>query len=189
MWDDSKNQIEPELSAKERLLWSGHPQSGIVFRTSDVLLIPFSLLWGGFAITWEVIAIATGAPFFFCLFGIPFVMIGLYLIFGRFFADAHQRSKTFYGITNERVIIISGLFSRSIKSLNIEMLSDISLTEKGDKSGTITLGPNSPWHDWFGGASWPGVGKQCAPMLELIDDARTVYEIIRDAQRQAKIRI
>jgi hypothetical protein len=39
---------------------------------------------------------------------------------------------------------------RSIKSLNIETISDVTLTEKSDRSGTITLGPSHPWQGWLG---------------------------------------
>ena len=153
---------------------------------ADAFLIPFSLMWGGFAIFWETTVIIQGAPFFFMLWGIPFVVVGLYLILGRFWVDAKRRAKTYYGVTSERVIIISGLFRRSIKSLNIDTLTDLSLTEKGDRSGAITLGPTNPWHGWVGGSNWPGAAQYSSPTLEWIDNARHVYETIRDAQREAK---
>ena len=44
----------------------------------------------------------------------PFVLVGLYMIFGRFFIDAAQRNRTWYGITNRRLIIAKSLFNRSI---------------------------------------------------------------------------
>jgi hypothetical protein len=112
----------------------------------------------------------------------------LYLIFGRFWIDAKQRARMYHGIANERIIIISGLLQRSIRSSNIDTLTDVSLTEKSDGSGTITIGPSNPWHGWFGGSYWPGAGQYAGPALELIDDARQVYETIRDAQRDAKKR-
>jgi hypothetical protein len=186
MWDDNESQIKAELGSQERVLWTGRPRSGILLRPADALLIPFSLLWGGFAIFWEATVITQRAPFFFKLWGVPFVLVGLYLIVGRFFADARQRAKTYYGITSERIIIISGLFRRSVKSLNIETLSDITLTEKSDGSGTITLGPTHPMLGWLGGASWPGTQQYSPPGLDLIDDACSVYETIRAAQRDAK---
>jgi hypothetical protein len=185
MWNEQKRVIESQLSPNERLLWSGQPRQGFLLRAADAYLIPFSLLWGGFAIFWESSVILGGAPFFFMIWGIPFVLVGLHMIIGRFFVDAKQRRKTYYGVTNERVIIVSGLFSRKVKSLNLRTLTDVSLDEKSDRSGTITFGAASPLSWWSGGTSFPGWGPQATPSFELIPEAKKVYEIIRNAQRQA----
>jgi len=177
--------IQKELNSGEKLLWSGRPKQGIVFRAADAFMIPFSLLWCGFAIFWEVSVAASGAPHFFLLFGGFFVLIGLYFVFGRFLWDSAQRKNTFYGITNERVIILSGLFHKQVKSLNIKTLSDISVTEKANGQGTISLGPSSFMESMYGGMAWPGV-PQGAPKLESIEDAKRVYNILRDAQRGSR---
>jgi hypothetical protein len=54
-------------------------------RRADALFIPFSLMWAGFAFFWETMAIRGGAPFFFWLWGIPFILIGVWITVGRFF--------------------------------------------------------------------------------------------------------
>ena len=175
-----ESRITREIRSGERLLWSGHPRQGLILRPVDAILIPFSLMWGGFAIFWEVTVIRNGAPFFFALFGIPFVLAGLYLIVGRFFADARQRQRTIYAVTNERVIII---VKDTVKSLNLKTIPEISLMESRDGNGTIFLGPTWRFGS-FSAAGWPGKGRQeLPPMLEGIPSARVVYETIQRAQK------
>ncbi len=176
------NELRPVLNSGEKLLWTDKPKKGVVFRNSDIFLIPFSLLWGGFSVFWETGVVSSGAPLFMILFGIPFVFVGLYITIGRFFIDSQKRATTVYGITGERIIIKSGIFSRSITSLNIRTLSDVTLNQKSDGSGTIVLGAVNPRYSMFQGAAWPGVNQ--APMLEMIPDVHTVYNKIMDLQRQ-----
>ena len=175
--------IRTELSPGEQVLWSGQPRQGIVVRSSDAFAIPFSLLWVGFAVFWLLSAAQSGAPLPFVLFGVPFVLVGAYIVVGRFFVEAKQRQNTFYAITPQRVIISSGLFSRKMKSLNLKTISDLSLSETSDGSGTITFGAQHPMAAMFGGMSaWPGAEQYLSPRLDLIPQARVVYEAIRKAQ-------
>lgn len=153
-----------------------------MLRASDALMIPFSLMWGGFAIFWEGSVVIGKAPLFFKLWGIPFVLMGFYMMIGRFFADARERSRTSYAVTNERVIIVGGLFKETTKSINLKGLSDISLDEKSDGAGTITLGPASA-SSWATASGWPGGRQKAPPAFEGIPAARQTYEIIRQAQK------
>jgi Bacterial PH domain len=184
--------IIQNLERGETLLWSGKPLGGVRLRAQDILLIPFSLMWGGFAIFWEYSVIThpsknAGEPeLFFTLWGIPFVCIGLYFIFGRFFVDAYNRSRTFYGVTNERIIILSGIFSRQFKSLQLRNLSDISLNQRNGDLGTITFGPSPSMTGIFVPAgSWPFSDRYTPPSFDLIERPKAVYEIIRQAQKRA----
>jgi hypothetical protein len=181
--------VQGELDSGEKLLWAGIPKQGTVFRGSDVFMIPFSLLWGGFAIFWEIMALtipdresgAVGIAF--PLFGIPFVVVGLYIIFGRFIYDAKKRAKRVYGLTNQRAIIISGLFSKNVKSLSLNSLSDVSLSEKSDKTGTITFGQENQWMSFFRSNSFPGMGGSNVPKFELIEIAKEIYNLLRAQQK------
>ena len=183
MWDDTFAEIKPELGPQERLLWSGKPARGLVLRRSDAVGIPFSILWTAFAIFWESAVLKSNGPLIMKLWGIPFVLVGLYMVVGRFFFDAWQRGRTTYGLTNERVIIVSHSFSRSVKSLNLRTLTDITLDQNSEESGTIVFGVanRSSWApDWVGKRRQPD-----PPSFEMIEGARKVYAMIREAQTRS----
>jgi hypothetical protein len=186
MEDSLEDVISGALSPDENLLWTGRPRQGVMLRAADALLIPFSLLWGGFAIFWEAVVLTSGAPWFFVLWGVPFVLVGLYLIFGRFWVDAWQRAATVYAVTSERVVILSGVLARQIKSLDLDTISDLSLTERRGGAGTIAFGPLPPFFGWYGLDAWPGLGYQAIPSFELTGEGRQVYEVIHAAQRASR---
>lgn len=171
------------LQPNESIQWVGHPQGGILFRSSDLFLIPFSLLWGGFSFFWEYSAYTSGAPVFFLLFGSFFVIMGLYITVGRFFVDMLIREDTMYGLTNERILILSGLFSKSLKSLSIKSLPEISLSEKSNGRGTITFGSSGGMQEMFMNTSWPGSNRASAPSFEMIEDARNIFQKIQSLKR------
>lgn len=163
----------------------GRPRQGLVLRASDAFRIPFSLLWCGFAIFWEWNAVTLpSAPAFFMLWGIPFVGIGLYMVVGRFFVDARQRSVTHYALTDERILIFSGVLARRLKSLALKNLPAIELTVSDTQGeGTICFGPQAPLpFRTLGSFGWMSCERQ-SPQFELIPDARAVYARIRAAQR------
>jgi len=172
-----------DLERGETSLWTGRPRQGIWFRPSDALMIPFSLLWGGFAVFWEVGVLNTPAPGLFAIWGIPFVLMGIYITVGRFFFDAWRRGRTSYALTSARVVIRSG---GSLKSLNLHTLSDVTLTERADRTGTITFGASAFPVSMFGGAGWPGAPQ--TPSFEGIPEARQVYAQIRAAQHSPSSR-
>jgi hypothetical protein len=182
-----RSSIESELGTGERLLWKGRPRAGIRLRGSDALLIPFSLLWGGFAIFWEYTAVfwvpkTNPAGWLFPLFGFPFVLAGLYFIFGRFVFDAKMRESTEYAVTDRRAIIVTTLFGRKVNSINLQSAPDMSLTERSDRSGTITFGAAPYYGRWSQRNLWyPGTASQ--PAFDMIDDARSVYDIIQNIKR------
>jgi hypothetical protein len=186
MFHDADSEIRNELLTHERLLWTGQPRQGIVLRGFDVFMIPFSILWGGFAIFWMVMAVTMGAPWFFVLFGTPFVLVGLYMIFGRFWVEARMRAHTFYGLTEDRVIIVSGIYRRQAKSLNLDTITDVTLTEYRNGGGLITFGPTLQMFAALQGTSWPGMSQFLPPSFALASDARAVYQRINEARAKRR---
>jgi hypothetical protein len=169
----------------EKIVWSGRPARGLLFTGQDWLLIPFSLLWGGFALFWESSVLnAPNAPMIMKLWGVPFVLIGLYFIVGRFLVDAWIRGTTRYAITNKRILILrSGPFSAFV-ALSLNQLPQTSLSESANGRGTIRFGEQvSP----RGGRGISSLAPSLDPTPQFIaiEDARRVFDAIQSTQNGA----
>ncbi|CAN7266100.1 PH domain-containing protein [Rhizobium sp. LjRoot254] len=170
----------------EKLLWTGKPGTGLLLTKMDLMLIPFSLFWGGFAIFWEyqVLTKTQGkAPFFFVLWGIPFILIGVYMIVGRFFVDAYLRSKIFYAITDGRLLILrEGVFG-GVQAFQLSQLPAANFSGSPAGSGTLDFTDGSSFNRNFG--AWTPALAKGARLLK-IENAWAVFTLLQQAQRQSK---
>ena len=156
------------LQPGEYILWQGQPNSSIRLQKSDIFMIPFSLLWCGFSVFWTVLTFQSGAPFFFPLFGLFFVAIGLYIVVGRFFTRSRRLSHTAYAVTDKRVLIAEG---GSTNFMLYRQIPYLSLSLRGDGSGTIWFQPPTSYGYGKHRHHVPGIG------FEEIPDAERVYRL------------
>lgn len=110
--DDARARVTADLLPGEHLLWIGRPDPRVHFTPADVFLVPFSVLWCGFAIFWFVGALSS-AGIGFAAFGLIFVAVGLYFVFGRFILKARRKVALAYAITDRRAIVATGAHSLS----------------------------------------------------------------------------
>jgi len=145
----------------------------------------FQSSMGGFAFFWEFGVVSSGAPLFGVIWGIPFVLVGLYIIVGRFFVDMIQRSRTYYALTSERAIIISGLMNQSVKTVKLKQLPEINISTGRNGKGSITFGASHPMAWMYSGSGFPNMSRyNIAPSFEMIDDVKMVYQQIKRLQRE-----
>jgi hypothetical protein len=180
-----------ELLSGENVLWTGQPNRNVVFHPKDALLIPFSLLWGGFAIFWEAGVLGmwgstTKTPenvtnWFFALWGVPFILIGQYLIWGRFVYDWWCKKRVFYAATNRRILVLSIARGRRLISIYLESLPFINKTVRADGIGTLSFGESDKRSYW---GPWASFSSQGAPVFADIEDAERVYSLIANARSQ-----
>ncbi len=178
------NLFADRLLSGERILWTGRPGQGVILSSQDIILIPFSLAWCGFAIFWTVSATGMHAPSFFTLWGLMFVAIGLYLVVGRFFFDAWVRGGIGYAITNRRVLILrSGPFSR-FTALDLDRLPAVDLKEDARGRGTIRFGaPASIFANRNMSAWSPALDP--TPQFIAIDEARRIFDLVQKTGKAA----
>jgi Bacterial PH domain len=192
-------ELQSEMGSGESLLWSGQPQQKVIFHQQDWFAIPFSLMWGGFAIFWE--CGVTGfwgnsepshaAPGFFALWGIPFVVIGQYLIWGRFLYTGWKKARTYYGVTNKRVLVLNTGSSRRVTDAYFSSIDSVSLTSRPDGIGTIEFAPEPSSQSVWSSNSRRGRGNQLGIDLSRlaffdINDARNVYQLIQSQREKTR---
>lgn len=178
--------LQRHLLPGERFLWTGRPNPNRLFALGDVFLVPFSLMWGGFAIFWELAVLGTwsksgqGSSGFFVLWGIPFVIVGQYFIWGRFVYKRWDRQRTLYAVTNQRVLALRG---STLQSMFVNQLPTMNETIRPDGTGTLDFG-NRP----FGYAFWANTGMDAfsrrGGMLAFydIDNVASVHRLIADVR-------
>jgi hypothetical protein len=188
----SINQAQPDLTSGETIVWAGRPKFGVVFHKGDLFLIPFSLLWGGFAIFWEagvsgawVQHSASSSPSWFMqLWGVPFVLVGQYLIWGRFVYAAWMKKRTHYAVTNRRIIVVQDGWTRQTASAFLDTLP--ALIKEGGMPGVGTLRFAQPQSARRGWGSWNSMSIGDSPAFKEIEDADAVYRLVSDLREKAR---
>jgi hypothetical protein len=115
----------------------------------------FGIPFAGFALFWITAAYhgthtmsrsasngLTHAFSFFPLFGLPFLFIGVGIVFAPLWAYLKGRN-TVYAVTNQRVLIISGDRSRSVKSCTPADIIAVDHRERPDGTGDVLIRTNS----------------------------------------------
>lgn len=144
--------LETEREPGEQLLWVGQPDPVRAVRTEWGAFL-FAIPWTGFALFWEASAVGLGftpsvgtpqpVAWFFVLFGLPFILVGVVMLAAPFVAMAKAR-QTVYAITNRRVLILERKGKgREARSVIPRYIGDLQRTERGDGSGNLTIAPPS----------------------------------------------
>ena len=187
--------VQPELTSGESILWAGQPNTRVIFHREDLFLVPFSLLWGGFAIFWEAGVSGfwgsgqrpNGPWFFGMLWGIPFVLIGQYLIWGRFFYAAWKKRRTHYALTNRRVIVVQNGWKRQMASTYIDTLPTLIKEGGSNGVGTLRFAQAEPmWSGRRGWGAWDGMNVGSAPVFVDVEDVDSVYRLVSDLREKAR---
>ncbi len=165
------------LDDDENIVWQGQPDGKFRLRGKNIVISVFGLFFLVFSLFWTVMAASAGQMpvgmrLLFPLFGLPFVLVGLYLVVGIHWFDALGRRKTHYTLTNKRAFIATQMFGKRLKSYPI------------DEDTVLDLRPGPPDSLFFAeevrrrknGTFRVPVG------FELIPNGHAVYQLFRKAQ-------
>ena len=156
---ETQKMLRAELNFDEKLIWSGQPLANRAGRGSLPLVL-FGIPWTAFSVFWMVMATGitsrmssspsfSSAPtpfpfnlfsFVFPLFGVPFVLLGLWMLSTPYRAR-REAQKTVYALTDKRALILTPSWRGGVTVRNIppEHLSARTRTQNPDGSGTLVF--------------------------------------------------
>ncbi|WP_425101544.1 aspartate carbamoyltransferase catalytic subunit [Tropicibacter sp. S64] len=171
------------LDPGEEILWQGRAGTGLSLPNPEpmrhvigVFFVGFSLFWMN--LTADIAGNVPGPVKVFPAFGLIFFFIGLWNAGLFVLWDAFKRSRTTYTLTNRRAFIATDL------PVQGKTLSSYPI----DRSSVLEFHGDDPGSIWFGertvrtknGSRTRRIG------FEQIDDARTVYRLLRDIQQDPR---
>lgn len=178
--------VAPNLLAREVLLWSGRPQdtAALRWRAAVIVLVGIAAL-ALRALPLDSSLAESADTNSVVLAVIVVVLIAEAIIFHTYL------SNTFYGVTNQRVIIVSGLSEREMVAVLIDRLNgsqlrirrarrDIELSAPSDQ---VFQQRNMPFTNPSVPPGW--LGPECYRLLGL-QNPQHVYDLILDAAEKLK---
>ncbi len=162
--------FQNEMLKDEKILWTGQPKKGFVLTIRDILQILAGLFFIGMGSFFEYGAIQS-FDLFAMIFGLLFLLPGLCMVLGNISSRNYQTKRTYYAVTNQRIIILINSSNKKVESIVINQIPVLNKTVKKDGSGTIRF-DNS------------GAGENSysveALSFDNIMDVDTVYRMIID---------
>ncbi len=136
------------LRGGEEIIWSGQPVSGKLPTRQTLPVAFFGLFFLGFSIFWMVMAVGHAGGYF-ALFGVPFVLIGAYIVFGRLGKGTKFQDNTFYALTSERLLICSTQNGETLNEMSLNKIPFIQINKNLDNTGTLIF--QDPNRNNYGG--------------------------------------
>ncbi len=178
-------EIKKYLFEDEEVLWTGKPCTSAKPKTQPFLIL-FALFWLGFAIFWTIGASIGGGLFGF--FGLPFICVGIGLVYGITVGPRRQLQNTVYAVTDKRCIILTRKRrGDAFFEFRFDSMSNIRLNDVKGNVGTIVLRNTVEYdeYDYMG-----GLGRRrrvnvsdssgISSSFILIDNVQTVYRMISE---------
>jgi PH (Pleckstrin Homology) domain-containing protein len=146
---DAQLRAQSELQSGESLFWTGTADPARAALSALPAMI-FGIPFAGFALFWingayqATSHISKSADAFskgfavFPIFGLPFLAIGLGIVSSPLWAYLKGRS-TVYAVTNQRVMVITGSGTRSVKSFTPADIVFVEHRERPDGSGDVLI--------------------------------------------------
>lgn len=138
-------ELDKVLDQNEKVLWEGAPSFWPFFFSRSFFLTIAGIFWMVgvlvfFANSWEAMG-----SFRYLMFATPHFWIGVFLVFGPTIYAALVFNKTYYAITDKRVIIQKGVIGRDFEMIDFDQVTNaevnVGVFDKmfGKNTGSVML--------------------------------------------------
>ena len=179
------------LAPGEEILWTGRPYGGFYLDPRSIFPAMFGIffLFAALFVIGRMLTDPNPMPvdgFVFLIFWLVGVgSISTYFIFGRFWLDAYRRRRISYTLTNQRIIIRSGLIVPKKTVLDLASINNLSWESDLHGRGHVVLAPRSDAiAAWFHPGFNPWFLGLGIPAFELVDEPQRLFELVRTARTQ-----
>lgn len=144
--------IKDYILSDEELLWIGRPTKEIKLLPAEKFNRIFGIFWSVFSVFWISIAIfgASMAPKnefsmikIFPLFGLPFLFVGLYLVFIAPIKAQSKRKNTEYALTNKRILILYSGKTVTLQAFKYSDIQNVNFASDASDVGCVTFMNNT----------------------------------------------
>ena len=168
--------LRPYLAWGEQLLWAGRPRPYSCWAKGCGALAFTAVLFG--CVAWQIypaLQAASGSRAHVWLVAIGTMSCPLILFVVRV-SMTGGRSRTTYGLTDQRALILPGREGADV--ISVPLQGQRRITFKGHRNGTGTITFSDPGEVWWhvGSSEY----EMTRTAFETIDNARAVYELIFD---------
>lgn len=154
--------LDTELVPGETVVWQQAPAAGTRIRGAGFTRL-FGVFWLAFSLFWEVTALtsafgAGGMAMIFPAFGLPFVGIGIWLVFLMPGRSNRQLNSTLYAATDRRLMILTTYPQRTVRAMPLTAVRSMTKRVNRSGSGDLYFGLDSAFVSYGDGYAGRGRG-------------------------------
>ena len=182
--------IDAELVPGETVIWQQAPEQGARVRGSVITRI-FGLFWLAFSLVWDAFALtaaSAGGPaltMIFPIFGLPFVAIGVWLVFLMPGRQNRQLNSTLYAATDRRLLILTAYPQRTVRAMPLEAIRSMTKRVNRNGSGDLYFGLDMAYVSYGG---YAGRGRMPAVPFAFYgidaDEAQRAIQLQLDSRKE-----
>jgi membrane protein YdbS with pleckstrin-like domain len=183
------SRLEKHLKPNEKLIWSGKPVKK-AFILPGLVSIPFGLIFLVFSLFWMQMAASMGVPAFFTLFSLPFVLVGVLVMFGPSVFQLMRYRNTEYMITDKRIITQTGAIGLDTRFVDFEKIQEvyvqIGIADRIFGTGTL-IAMTAGLSGFFpSGSQGYGAMHGLRPSFSALKEPYRVQKLLQEAMERAK---